>query len=284
VGGDVRALQLHHENKSVSEGRTIPMQAGLEFVALWKKWTAEVFVGKIDKDWHVDPVGTRYYLMYQFLDELTVRVGRFIPVFGLNIPQHTVVTRGSLGFNQGTERNAVEGMWAGEKWNFVLTQSQSVEGSSVGEVETAVASQVNYTINDSYRLGASYWYGSGDTQKRQIYGVHGVLGFTEKLYALAELDYQIKEAKTTSNTLTAGAYQIAKIGYEIVKGFHLQAVQEFSQNNVDNSKTRIESFGPGFLFYPRPHFEFEGLYTKKKMAVVGEDYEDFAYLMMHYYF
>lgn len=283
VGGDVRALQFHHENKDVSEGRTIPMQAGLEFVALWKKWTAEIFVGKLDKDWRVDPVGTRYYLMYQFLDELTVRVGRFLPVFGIYIPQHTVVTRGSLGFNQGMERNATEVMWAGEKWNFVGTASQSVKDATNSEVETALSTQVNYTMNDSYRVGASLWLGESDIQKRHIVGAHAALGFTEKIYLLTELDYQKKENKG-DQTSQGGVYQFAKLGYELYKGFHLQAVEEFSQSNVDNSNTRIESFGPGLLFYPRPHFEFEGLYTKKKMAIVSNDYEDFAYLMMHYYF
>ena len=282
VGGDVRALQFHHENGKVSEGQTIPMQAGLEFVAFWKKWTAEIFVGKLDKDWKVEPVGTRYYLMYQFFDELTVRVGKFLPVFGLNIPQHTVVTRGSLGFNHSTERYAIETMWSGEQWNFTLTNSQSVPGA--GEIENAHSVQMNYAFNDSYRVGASYWLGYGSTQQRQIMGVHAALGFTEHLYVLTELDYQSKETKGKPNTSTAGVYQFAKIGYEIFKGFHLQAVEEFSQTNVDNSKTRVESFGPGFLFYPRPHFELEALYTKKKIAVVSQDYEDYAYLMGHYYF
>lgn len=283
VGGNVRALQFHHENKNVVEGRTIPMQAGLEFVALWQKWTAALFVGKVDKDWKIEPVGTRFYLMYQMLDEFSVRVGRFLPAFGLNIPQHTVVTRSSLGFNQGMERTAVEAMWTGEKWNVAWTASQSLKESGNGDVETAVATQVNYTLNDSYRVGVSYWLGAGSAQQRQIFGAHAALGFTERLYVLSELDYQIQEAKPNQN-LTAGVYHFTKLGYEVLKGFHLQAVGEFAQTNVDNSKTRIESFGPGFLFYPRPHFEFESLYTKKKIGFVGEDYEDFAYLMMHYYF
>ncbi len=283
VGGNVRALQLHHENKEVSEGRTIPMQAGLEFVAMWKKWTAELFVGKLDKDWKVDPVGTRYYVMYQFLDELTVRVGRFIPVFGINIPQHAVVTRGSLGFNQGQERDSSEVMWSGEKWNFAGTLSQSIKDATNLIVEKSLATQMNYTLNDSYRVGGSYWYGDADDQQRHILGLHAALGFTEKLYLLTELDYQSKKTKATDSS-QAGVYHFARLGYEIHKGIHLQAVEEFSQSNVENSNTRIESFGPGLLFYPRPHFELEGLYTKKKIAIVNNDYEDYAYLMMHYYF
>lgn len=283
VGGNLRALQFHHESKTVVEGRTIPMQAGLEFVAFWKKWSAELFVGKLDKDWKVDPVGTRFYLMYQFLDELTVRVGRFLPVFGLNIPQHSVVTRSKLGFNQGQERNAVEGMWSGEKWNFALTASQSLRNSSVGEVENGLATQINYTIADSYRIGASYWVGAGDTQERQILGVHAVLGFNEKLYLLTESDLQTKKNKVTSTT-EKGVFHFTKLGYEFFKGFHFQLVGEYSQSNLDNTKTKFDSFGPGFLWYPRPHFELEGLYAKKKIYLINDNYEDYAYLMAHYYF
>lgn len=283
VGGDIRALQLHHDSDKIAEGRTIPMQAGLEFAVTVGKWTANLFVGKLDKDWKVDPVGTRFYLLYQALDELTVRVGRFIPVFGINIPQHTMVTRSSLGFNQGMERDSIEGMWSGEKWNFALTASQSVKNSSVGEIEQSLSSQINYTIADSYRVGASYWLGTGDSQHRQIFGLHGVLGFTEKTYALVEADYQTKTS-IPARTPVDGLYQFSKFGYEFYRGMHFQVVQEYSHSDMKNDKAKFESYGAGFLFYPRPHFEFEGLYAKKKISVIGDQFENYAYLMMHYYF
>ncbi|WP_413569056.1 hypothetical protein ACLWBD_16800 [Bdellovibrio sp. HCB117] len=283
VGGNVRALQFHHESANVKEGRTIPMQAGIELAVTVGKWTVDLFYGKLNSDWKVEPIATRYYIMYQILDELTVRAGRFIPVFGLNIPQHTMVTRANLGFNQGTERDALEGMWSGEKWNFVSTVSKSVKSASVSEVETAMTAQLNYTIADSYRVGASYWLGTSDTQNRQILGLHAVLGFTERFFILAEADYQNRHQATTQRT-QYGLYQFSKYGYEFYKGIHAQFVQEYSQSDFSNDKSKFESYGPGFLFYPRPHFEFEGLYTKKKISIVGDDFEDYAYLMIHYYF
>lgn len=283
VGGSVRALQFHHESGKVTEGRTIPMQAGVELAVLLKKWTGNIFVGKLDKDWRIDPVGTRFYLMYQFLDELTVRIGRFIPVFGLNIPQHTVVTRSGLGFNQGQERDSLEAMWSGETWNFAWTASQSVPVASEVPQETAVSTQVNYILNDSHKLGMSFWLGNSDQQNRSMVGLHGTFGFTKKFYLLAEIDVQ-NRYNTQNQSVQKGLFQFTKWGFEATKGLHLQFVQEYSQSNLDKDATQFESYGPGVLFYPRPHFEFEALYTKKKISAIGKEFEDYAYLLGHFYF
>ena len=40
----------------------------------------------------------------------------------------------------------------------------------------------------------------------------------------------------------------------------------------------------GVQFFPRPHFELEAVYEKQKMAAVNPDnYDDYAWLMMHFY-
>lgn len=283
IGGDMRAVQVHQENPQVRDGRFIPMQEGIEIATFWSKFTAAAFIGKTNMDWVYRAVATRYYLMYQALDELTFRVGRFIPTFGLNIPQHTFSTRMGLGFNQGMERDSVEAMWSGEKWNFAFTVSKNPRFSAAGDVEQGEALQVNYTFADSYRLGASYWYGESETQRRQIFGLHAVLGFTEKLYALTEVDY-VKRDPVTNKSFVAGVNHFGKIGYEIYKGFHLQAVEEQSKGDLELDATAFNSYGLGFLFYPRPHFEIEALFSKRHSFSGASVTEDYDYLMLHYYF
>ena len=51
-------------------------------------------------------------------------------------------------------------------------------------------------------------------------GLQGVLGFSEKFYALFELDHVVKTV-VASGTETKSVYQLMRIGYEVKKGFHL---------------------------------------------------------------
>lgn len=282
VGGNIRTLQFHHESDSVQEGRTIPMQAGIEAAAQFGKWTVAFFFGKLDQNWKVQPEFVRYYGIYQISDELNIRFGRFLPNFGLNIPQHTFATRGALGFGQNGERDALEATWTQEKWNISFTGARSASTRARPEVESSLSTQINYNIADSFRAGVSYWLGAEQNQNREIVSLHTSVGFTEHLYLLSEAALQTKKSQGTAEV--EGLYHFAKVGYEFTKGIHLQVVEEISQSNLKQGATKMESYGAGFLFYPRPHFEFETLYSKKKIAILNNAFEDYAYLLAHYYF
>jgi hypothetical protein len=282
VGGNIRALQFHHESGQVLEGRTIPMQAGLDVAAQFGRWTWAFFFGRLDKDWKIQPDFVRYYSLYQASDEVSIRVGRFVPIFGLNIPQHTLPTRGSLGFGQSSERDTVETMWTNEKWNIAVSGSKSLSTKSKPDIETAISTQINYNLADSYRMGVSYWLGAEDKQHREIMSTHLVFGFSEHLFLLTESALQTKWQVGSKEI--SGFYHFAKLGYEITKGFHIHFVEDYTQTDFDSENSKIESFGPGFAFYPRPHFEFEGLYSKRRIKILNDNYEDYAYLLMHFYF
>ncbi len=41
--------------------------------------------------------------------------------------------------------------------------------------------------------------------------------------------------------------------------------------------------GGGPVWYPRPHFELELMFTQRRILRTSPDWEDYAYLMFHYY-
>ncbi len=182
LGGDLRGLQLHTNNKQMMMGRFIRMQAGLEAAIKFLNFKLVSFFGKQEEGHMLRGESIRHYLMYQPLDELSIRIGRFIPNFGLNVPEHTLATRRSLGFDQGSERDQVEVMWGGEKLNISGSYSQTVTSEMRKTQEKGLTLQTNYTLFDSYRVGASLWLGKENSKSRQIYGLNAVLGFSEKLY------------------------------------------------------------------------------------------------------
>ncbi len=81
-----------------------------------------------------------------------------------------------------------------------------------------------------------------------------------------------------------GLFHFSKIGYELIKGFHLIGMEEYRKSDLKNDKSLMNAYGAGFQWYPRPHFDFEAIWNKRRVAQQSNDYSDYAYLMMHYYF
>lgn len=283
IGGDVRVLQSHRESKTVREGRYILMQAQVEAAVTAGPLTAVAAYGEPDRNNHIQGGFQRFYLMANATENLQFRVGRFLPAFGINLPQHTYPTRGPLGFGYDSQRNTVEAQWSAEQWHVALSASESRTNPRTGERERGTAFQVEKFIADSYRLGLSSWNGTTERQLRWVNSVHGILGFTEHLYLLSEVAWQSRKAKTPTAERENGIFQFNRFGYEITKGVHLLAIEEFSKSNLKRADTETFSFGAGALWYPRPHFEFELTFNQRRIRRAGPDFEDYAYLMAHYY-
>lgn len=278
VGGDLRGLQLHTNSKTAMMGRFIRMQTGVEAAVKFLNFKFVTFFGKQEAGHMVRGESIRHYLEYMPTDEVSLRAGRFVPNYGLNIPEHTLATRKGLGFDQGSERDQVEFMWNGENLNISSSYSQSVTSASRKSQEKALAAQVNYTIFDSYRLGTSFWLGKENQKTRQIYGVNAVLGFTNKFYYLSEFGLQ------SSFERKRGLFHFSKLGYELLKGFHFIALEEYKKSDLSDSKSLLNAHGIGFQWFPRPHFDIEAIWNKRMVVQQSTDYTDYAYLMTHYYF
>ncbi len=52
---------------------------------------------------------------------------------------------------------------------------------------------------------------------------------------------------------------------------------------MNAANTLTVQLGGGLLWYPRPHWEFELVFTQRKTLLVANEFEDYAYLMFHYY-
>jgi hypothetical protein len=287
LGGDVRTIQLHEENSAVKSGRFFWMQGGIDAAVTVDKITAMMTIGKVvgqqkESGQTLDFVSPKYYLSGQISDEFSVRAGRFVPQFGLQIPQHEFYIKDNLLIGQGSERDSVEAIYNGETWNFDLAIAKSNEKSTVRDVEKSVSGQILRTVNDSHKIGISLWDGNADQFKRRMVGLHAISGWSEKFYTLAEIDH-INSKSVATNIETKSAYQLLKLGYEFHKGIHAQIVQQWGKADLDKS-SESQSVGAGFLWYPRPHFEFEMLWSKQRTLGVDNQWEDYAYLLTHFYF
>ena len=284
LGGEVRIIQVHKESPDQIVERGFLMQAGIEVGYKIDTLTFVGFFGEADRGTRsVKPVSPRYYALWNPQEQLSLRAGKFIPVFGINVPYHTFPTRQDLGFGPGTERETAEAVWSGEVWNLGASISRTPTGPIPRERrETLATVQVNRNFLGSYRAGLSYLQGFSTAAEREALGVHGLLGFNEHWAYISEFTFQ--KLQNTGGSTQNGLFHFSQLLWEATKGVNLYLAEEYSKADLGDSNTLVNSWGVGTRLHPRPHFEFDLAFYKKRTAVIADRYDDYAWLLFHYYF
>ena len=278
IGGDVRALQYIQSTPSEYSGRWIWMQLDAEIGLKWNQWTVVGTFGEIQ-----ETLGSRrHYILYQPTENLSLRAGRFFSAYGINIPEHTILTRILLGYDEGSETYNFETAWIDETKNFFITGILGRPDQPSLNREKGGTILGNLTLADHYKIGLQYYYGSNSTRTRQMGGLHGILGFTPHFYLLTELDLQAS-ALTATSSLTWGMINYQKLGYEITQGLHFYLTQEMSKLDFNNSQNQVQRYGLGMQWLPRPHFELNFTWLKQMDTARFNIYTDQLWLLFHYY-
>lgn len=282
IGGGYRGLQYHYENDQRKDGQWIDMQGLIETAAKFKTWTVDFAFGVFEANSVWKSYVSRYYVMNNLNDYVSLRAGRFTPQFGLNIPAHTSPTRGNLGFGANKERNAFEAQYADEAWTVTGTYSESIDRTGSSEIEKAVAFKLERAVTDIIKPGISVWKGETPSQQRQLMGLHGLIGFTKDFFLLSEIDWQetrIKDSGAISHTLST----YHKLGYEVHKGVVGFLLADGQLNKLEDPGSRVLHYGMGVQFFPRPHFALEATWTREQAPAATSVEGDYAWFLFHYY-
>lgn len=284
LGGDVRTLQLWKEDQTTQTARSIFMQGDLEAAVKAGGFTFDLSLGRFQRAAEEPRLKSRrFFAMYNFTDEVSVRVGRFTPVYGINLPDHIIATRAPLGLDEGNETYNVEFNWLTDTWNLIVTGIQGPVENPTDSQESAVAAQIAYAFHDTYKIGVNGWSGRSNLQTRQMAGLYALFGFTPELYYLGEYDWKWTNTLANSTEMT-GFYTYNRFGYEAFKGFHLLATVEYWQDNLNDNLSANDRYGAGGQWFPRPHWDIQAIWSKYRMKAAGDSFADYAWAMLHYYF
>ncbi len=283
IGGDIRGVQVHHENEDVRQGHFVVMQADAEVAVTVKGFTFDVAAGRFQMR-SEEPrfKSRRFFLMYEFSEEWRIRVGRFLPAYGLHLADHVIATRRPLGFDHGQERYNIEGSWITDAMHVFVTASKGPSEQAEHEQESALTAQFALAIRDSNKAGINAWVGDSEKVQRQIVGAFATLGFTPSLHLLAEADWQWSKSRN-SDAHQTGFFAFSRLGYDLYQGVIIFGQSEFSQTNLSDNATATERAGIGFQLFPRPHFDIQGIWTKQRFRAAGLGFEDYAWLSIHFY-
>lgn len=287
-GGDLRVVQIYRNNPYLEEAKFIPMQFDAEVAAFFKNFTAVTTVGFVKKDdgstYEYELGSRRHYLMLRPTKTLAIRAGKFLPNFGLNIPDHIVSTKRNLNFDQGSESYNAELSYIDQKVNIFATGIFGRPDRTRLNKEKGASLSANYAIWNKLKIGGSYFYGKNNRWKRHIWGLSGILGFTQHLYLLSEWDFQkSRSLRSAASTYQWGRFTYNKLGYEFIKGIHTFFAYDMAKTDIKEELSKSYSFGPGLLWYPRPHYELSLSWLKQKNPSISDDLTDFVWLMMHIY-
>jgi hypothetical protein len=295
LGGDYRSAYSYINSATTEAGQNNFMQLDLEAAAQYKKFTFDASLGYQDPTapnlWSDYLISRRHYIMYHATDELAIRGGRFYPAFGIYSPNHSLAVRSLLNIEspeqvgQGESYN-LELSYLGDTYSVIATGifGRPDDNNAVNHEEGA-SLVVSRSILDHYKVGVSYLYGGNTGEHRHVAGPYGILGFTEKLYLLTEIDFQDKFLTGAGLGQTLfGFAQINRLGYEVVKGLHLIADQEFARLNFTDITSLKQRYGAGIWWYPRPHLEASFEYQRRQdLSQPSTSYYDYMYFLWHIY-
>lgn len=283
IGGDVRFLSLHKDNKITESNVGFPMQVDLELsYKFFDQLTVDLGVGSYDGT----PDVRRYYLMYQQSENWYMRAGKFFPAFGIMNPDHSIVTRRILKFDQSQETTNVEAGYLSENFEWII---DAISGSGAAGMprDDGYSSRFAYYIGKNNQVGASYLHGKGVIWERDVYGAFALVSLGGGGLLQTEIDSQTRKA-IDSEDLSLPKYTalitFTRLSWELTRGLNIFGTYESMDPDKSTFSQEQRSYGPGLQWFPRPHLEFLAKVEAKLDEAYSKDYGNQALLMSHYYF
>lgn len=282
LGGEVRALAFARDTNVYKSKGVIPMQmqgdAGGTYHGIV---TAVASFGIYDQSADLRSA----YVLGNIGEHVFVRAGRFFPAFGINTPEHTLVTRRGLGFDQGQESFNLEAGVVGESGEIVADAILKSGAAEISSEDTGGSVRAAWYAGGRSQIGVSLLSLKGRVWERQAYGVFATAGITQSLYLLSEIDQEQKTPVTSNDRSTrenARTISASKLGWEFVKGLHALATYESSVTTSGTYDPRLWSTGPGLQWFPRPHFELLAQVQQRYDATWSKKAGTLYTLMTHY--
>ena len=285
LGGDVRAVQTHIETPKIKVGKMIFMQVDLEAAVSLGKFQLVGTGGRLEnpQDESAEFISRRHYLSYKPTQNLFFRAGKFFPAIGIHTPDHVIVTKRNVGWDQNQESYNLEAVWFNENFEVFIDGVFGRPDKKELDRETGASTRFAYNFMEKHKAGFTYYYGSNDRGKRQFFGPFAILGFSPELVLLTELDFQKFDSSIASVNDQWGAVTYNKLSYEFLRGFHGLVTYQRSHLEFGDSKQSKNYYGLGFQFFSRPHFEFQFEWQKRKDPAVATSMYDFAWVQFHFY-
>lgn len=273
LGGDVSYM-------ATSEHPFRLVQADLEVAARYGRLLALASIGREADD--ADPMGDgwvsrRHYLQADLTRSISLRAGRFLPVYGVWNGDASVATRAGLGWQQDSYN--VEADWVTGRWSAAVAAIVAdAEGS---EIQHGFTANAGVFFANQKKLWLSYLSRRETALDRQALGLSAVIGIGSHAYLLTQGDYQ--KLRTDGGPTRRDLYGNACLARETVKGLYVLLIGEVARQGLDEPGRLSHSEGVGLRWFPRPHFELQVRWRKQDREAVSPAEMDGFTAFVHFY-
>jgi hypothetical protein len=215
-----------------------------------------------------------------------IKVGKFIPQYGLRLDDHTAFVRTETGFSPergrpertGFELGFGPGAFSVTGGAYNAEDGFGLSGSNkafLGRAEAVAGVSEDFHLG----LGANvYTTKSSAGERRTMYGGFGHVSYTD-LTLLGEVDLL---KSTAAGSTTNGLVGYLEAGYVIFAGFDLKFTYDFYDEDLDVKSGSTARYGFGFEFFPIAGVEVRPMYRILKENPSDVPSNEFLFLM-HFY-
>jgi hypothetical protein len=300
IGGDFRFANVARrvpvrqagEQANRDDLLIFPMQADMYLRFMTGNFAVAVTAGlrgqsqepDLEQPLYVERLWSREHYASYAIGENQVRVGRFFPVFGLRLPDHTAYVRRFMGWNLNEEPYAAEFAHYGDKTEIHATAfvpPPPILGSGLRPKGASV--HVERRVGDNTIAGAQARVGVGEGDVRYTIGGVGKWFMPEaKVLWLAELDLQRQTFRGSGpgRTQLASYFGASKWA---TRGVLVSGAVHVWESDLTLERTMRGAFELGVQYFAWAHVE---LHLVGRASAQGGNVEDPAYralLQLHYY-
>jgi hypothetical protein len=279
VSGDVRGAYVYRDDPFVQEGKSLFMQGDLEVAFQKGPFTLLGSLGFEKEGEELELVARKHYLSYNFSDPWSLRIGKFIPAYGINTADHVTFTRSGLRMGPNFESYNLETSYIKDDYSVFLTGILGRPDDTELNRDHGLALQGSYNLTTKSTIGFEGYLGKNDTTTRGLIGPFALIGFGphDEFALQSEIDLQFKKDDK------AGIFTTNKLSYEIRSGLWAFLTQEYTQTQFGNSQSGAQVYGLGLQVFPRAHFEVNIFFAKEKINSFSSQFYDYGWVVGHFY-
>ena len=211
-----------------------------------------------------------------------IKVGNFVPAYGLKMDDHNLFTRSGaffpqnpaiagyptgLGFGQGAEDTGIEfgfspsiftvnvGVFNGRKGGLAGTGGTKNKALVVRADANVQTDVVNFNLGGSFYTLPT----AGGLGKTQIVGTFGVVSIANNLTLQGEYDI-LSTHHAALNKMVSGNILYGELNYLLFSGVDLKLGYEFYDPNIDLKDGSITRWSVGAEFFPLTGVEVRPVY------------------------
>lgn len=286
-GLNLRLLQTYLDNSQVTRGRFMVMQLDVDAALIWQRWKTYFSIGRFEPkltqtNWTDYFYSPRHWVSFDILngeedDLLILKAGRFLPAYGVMIPEHAYVTRTLTQLGPGQERKAIELAWIRESIELILTRIEGRYKFSEAERENGWAFQGAVTATGRSKIGLnSYRTKLEGEKKTAMDGLFLLVAWSELWSSLFQVDrLYLPNGKN-------GALNLLKLDYQWRPKTQIFFTQEYANTDIEKTEPHFRALGAGFKHFFRANIDLMATFrAEKNTAVLNEESKVF-WLILHW--